>query len=249
MVDDNADVREYIRGHLERRYRVVEAADGVEGLASAERLIPDLVISDVMMPEMDGYELCRSLRANPETDFLPVILLTAKADTEHKVAGLTEGADDYVVKPFEMDELEARVANLIASRRRLRERFGGERLELHAKAAEVTSADTVYLDRVRSVIEQNLGDESFGVAQLAQAVGQDRSHLYRRIHTLLDETPSNLLRRLRLERASQLLAGQAGTVAEIAYAVGFNSVSYFCKCFREKHGVTPSGFRGSKREG
>jgi signal transduction histidine kinase/ligand-binding sensor domain-containing protein/DNA-binding response OmpR family regulator len=249
VVDDNADVREYIRGHLERRYRVVEAADGVEGLASAERLIPDLVISDVMMPEMDGYELCRSLRANPETDFLPVILLTAKADTEHKVAGLTEGADDYVVKPFEMDELEARVANLIASRRRLRERFGGEHLELHAKAAEVTSADTVYLDRVRSVIEQNLGDESFGVAQLAQAVGQDRSHLYRRIHTLLDETPSNLLRRLRLERASQLLAGQAGTVAEIAYAVGFNSVSYFCKCFREKHGVTPSGFRGSKREG
>ena len=117
------------------------------------------------------------------------------------------------------------------------------------RCTTVTSADTVYLDRVRSVIEQNLGDESFGVAQLAQAVGQDRSHLYRRIHTLLDETPSNLLRRLRLERASQLLAGHAGTVAEIAYAVGFNSVSYFCKCFREKHGVTPSGFRGSKREG
>lgn len=249
VVDDNADVREYIQGHLERRYRVVDAADGLEAGSMAESIIPDLVISDVMMPGMDGYGLCRLLKSNPETDFIPVILLTAKAATEHKVAGLQEGADDYVVKPFEMEELEARVANLIATRQRLRQRFGGGRLELHAQAQEVTSADTAYLERVRSVIEEHLGDEEFGVAQLAREVGQDRSHLYRRVRTLLDETPTDLIRRLRLERASQLLAGRAGSVAEIGYAVGFNSVSYFCKCFREGYGVTPSAYRGSPKQG
>jgi len=253
VVDDNADIREYVGAHLAQRYRVVEATDGVEGLAEARRLIPDLVISDVMMPGMDGYGLCRSLRASPDTDFLPVILLTAKADTEHKVEGLSEGADDYVVKPFEMEELEARVANLIASRRRLRERFGsnggepGESLQLHAAAREVTSADAAYLERLRTAIEERLSDESFGVAQLAEAMGQDRSHMYRRVRSLLDETPTDLIRRLRLERASQLLAGESGTVAEVGYAVGFNSVSYFCKCFRDAYGITPSAFRGSPR--
>ncbi len=245
VVDDNADVREYIRTHLERQYRVVDAADGLEAGAIAESLVPDLVISDVMMPGMDGYGLCRSLRSNPETDFIPVILLTAKAATEHKVSGLAEGADDYVVKPFEMEELEARVANLIASRQRLRKRFGGERLDLHTHAQGVTSADAAYLERVRLAIEEHLGDEEFGVAQLARQVGQDRSHMYRRIRTLLSETPTDLIRRLRLERASQLLAGRAGSVAEIGYAVGFNSVSYFCKCFRDAYGVTPSTYRGA----
>jgi signal transduction histidine kinase/DNA-binding response OmpR family regulator len=248
VVDDNADVRDYIRGHLARRYRVVEAGDGVEGLALAETLVPDLIISDVMMPGLDGYGLCRSLRGNPEIDFVPVILLTAKADTEHKVAGLTDGADDYVVKPFAMEELEARVANLLTSRRRLRERFAGQRLELHARDTTVTSADTAYLERVREAIESHLEDEHFGVAQLAEVVGQDRSHVYRRLRALLDETPTELIRRLRLERASQLLAAQAGTVAEVGYAVGFNSVSYFCKCFREAYGVTPSAFKAKPQD-
>lgn len=243
VVDDNADVRSYIRAHLESTYRIVEAAGGADGIALATTLIPDLVISDVMMPGTDGHALCRALRGNSETDFIPVILLTARASTEHKVAGLAEGADDYVVKPFEMPELEARVANLIESRRRLRERFAGKPLQLKASIGDMPSADQKYLERVRSIIEENLSDETFGVTELADRIGQDRSHFYRRIRTLLDETPSDLIRRLRLERAAQLLAGQAGSVAEVAYAVGFKGVSYFCKCFRDAYGLTPSAYR------
>ncbi len=243
VVDDDADVRAYIRAHLESSYRVAEAADGAEGIALARTLLPDLVISDVMMPGTDGYAVCRALRSSPETDFVPVILLTAKASTDSKVAGLEEGADDYVVKPFEMRELEARVANLIASRRRLRKRLVGEPLELHARVVDVTSADAKYLERVRSIIEEHLSDEVFGVTELADRLAQDRTHLYRRVRSLLDETPTDLIRRLRLERAAQLLAGQAGSVAEVAYAVGFKGVSYFCKCFRDAYGVTPSAYR------
>ncbi len=243
VVDDNSDVRAYIRSHLETSYRIAEAADGKQGISLARQLLPDLVISDVMMPGTDGYQLCRELRASPETDFIPVVLLTAKAETEHKVAGLEKGADDYVVKPFEMPELEARVANLIASRRRLRDRFSGRRIELHAGNLDVSSADATYLERIRSIIEEHLSDEMFGVTELSDLANQDRSHLYRRIRSLLDETPTDLIRRLRLERAAQLLAGQAGSVAEIAYAVGFKGVSYFCKCFRDAYGVTPSAYR------
>jgi signal transduction histidine kinase/DNA-binding response OmpR family regulator len=245
VVDDHADVRAYIRGHLESTYRVAEAANGVEGVALARTLLPDLVISDVMMPDTDGYALCRALRSSPETDFIPVILLTAKASTESKIAGLEEGADDYVVKPFHVEELEARVANLIDSRRRLRERFAGKRIELHARDVTVTSSDVSYLEGVRRVIEAHLSDETFTVTQLADRVGQDRSHFYRRIKSLLGETPTDLIRRLRLERAAALLGGQAGTVAEVAYAVGFKGVSYFCKCFRDAYGVTPSTYRSN----
>ncbi len=243
VVDDNAEVRAYIRTHLESTYRVAEATDGADGIVLARALLPDLVISDVMMAGTDGYAVCRALRGSPETDFIPVILLTAKASTESKVAGLEEGADDYVVKPFEMRELEARVASLIASRRRLRERFTEGRLELRARVVDVTSADASYLERVRATIEEHLSDESFGVTELADSVGQDRTHLYRRIRALLDETPSDLIRRLRLEHAARLLDGQAGSVAEVAYAVGFKGVSYFCKCFRDAYGVTPSAYR------
>jgi DNA-binding response OmpR family regulator len=245
VVEDNSDVRAYIRGHLEAYYRIAEAVDGKQGVSLARQLLPDLVISDVMMPGTDGYQLCRELRASPETDFIPVILLTAKAETEHKVVGLEKGADDYVVKPFEMPELEARVANLIASRRRLRDRFAGRRLELHAERVDISSADARYLERIRSIIEEHLSDETFGVTELSDQVSQDRSHLYRRVRSLLGETPTDLIRRLRLERAAQLLAGQAGSVAEIAYAVGFKGVSYFCKCFKDAYGVTPSAYRRS----
>ncbi len=241
IIDDSADVRAYIRERLEQSYRVIEADNGSEGLDLAVALLPDLIISDVVMPGMDGHELCRALRARRETDFLPVILLTGKAATEDRVAGLDTGADDYIVKPFEMRELEARVANLIASRRRLQERFAGK-VEIHARPVEVTSEDEAYIERVRSIIEANLADASFGVAGLANRLGQDRSHTYRRIRALIGETPTDLIRRLRLERATQLLEGRAGTIAEIAYAVGFNSVSYFSRSFRELHGVPPSSW-------
>ncbi len=243
VVDDNADIRAYVRSHLERRYRVREAADGRQGLALARSLIPDLVISDVMMPDMDGKTLCRALRSSPDTDFVPVILLTARAATEDRVAGLDEGADDYIVKPFDEKVLMARVANLIASRKLLRERFAAGRIELRAASENLTAADAAYLETVRQTIETNLSDGDFGVAELARAVAQDRSHLYRRLRELVGESPRELIRRVRLERAAHLLEGEACSIAEVAYSTGFNSVSYFCKCFKEAYELTPSAYR------
>jgi AraC-like DNA-binding protein len=205
------------------------------------------VISDVMMPGTDGNELCRVLKSSPETDFIPVILLTARSATADRVVGLVGGADDYLGKPFAMRELEARVENLIASRRRLRERFANPRIALRPAPAEpaLSPRDHTFVERLRTAVEANLSDPEFGVAELAKAVFLDRSHLSRRSRELLGEAPSELIRRLRLEQGARLLAEGAGSVSEVAYGVGFNSVSHFCRCFREAHGLSPSEYRAA----
>ena len=219
VVDDSADLRAYIREHFEPRYRVVESADGADGIERARALIPDLVISDVMMPGVSGDELCRTLRASADTDFIPIILLTARASSDDRIEGLLGGADDYLGKPFEMRELEARVDNLIATRRRLRERFGVERAEVRDSAHEshMPAGDRAFVERLRETIASHVGEPDFGVAELADALYLDRSHLFRRTRELLGETPSDLIRRVRLERAATLLSESAGTVAEVAY--------------------------------
>jgi signal transduction histidine kinase/ligand-binding sensor domain-containing protein/CheY-like chemotaxis protein len=247
VVDDSADMRAYIRARFEPRYKVIEGADGNEGLARARESLPDLVISDVVMPGMGGHELFEALRGNPETDFIPVILLTAQAESEQRIGGLDRGADDYIVKPFDMRELEARVDNLIASRRRLRERFSGSGVRLISSGSNArTPADRNFLDKLKAALEAGLADPDFGVAELANAVFQDRTNLFRRTRALLNETPSDILRRVRLERASKLLIEGDDGIADIAYGVGFNSVSAFCRAFREAYRQTPSGFRESK---
>jgi CheY-like chemotaxis protein/AraC-like DNA-binding protein len=243
VVDDNAEVRAYVRQHLAPRYRVLEAVSGEEGLELARRFLPDLVLSDVMMPGMDGYALCRALRADRDTDFIPVILLTARADAEDRLTGLAEHADDYLTKPFDVRELLARIGNIIAMRRRLRERFAGPSLTIHPAPAGVSAADRVFLDQIRAVIEANIGDEGFSVERLAGEVAQSRGNLHRKLRDLIGESPSDLIRRMRLERAAELLEAGAGSVGEIAYAVGFKSVAHFSNAFHEQTGVRPSAWR------
>lgn len=240
IVEDNAEMRGYIRKHLSSDYRLIEATNGREGLDRARTDLPDLVLSDVMMPEMDGVELCRALKETPETDFIPVILLTARAEIRDRISGLEEGADDYLTKPFDIDELRVRISNLIQSRQRLRERLSGPSLSIQAEAVSATSMDREFLDAVRATIESRLSDEEFTVDQLADAVGMSRVHLYRRLQDLLGESPSALVRSVRLERAAQLLAQRTGSVSEIAYSVGFKSVSHFSRVFREHYGHAPS---------
>jgi signal transduction histidine kinase/ligand-binding sensor domain-containing protein/DNA-binding response OmpR family regulator len=251
VVDDSAEIRAYVRRHLAPEYRVVEAADGAEGLAKARTLLPDLVLSDVMMPGMDGFALCRALKADPETDFIPVVLLTARAEAEDRLEGLGVHADDYLTKPFDVRELWARVDNLIASRRRLRERFAsgaavtawpGPDGGLHAAPVEVDSAETVFLEQVRCAVEAHLGDEDFTVERLAKAVGVSRGHLHRQLKALAGRTPTEAIRAMRLERGAQLLAARAGTVSEVAYAVGFKSVSHFSNSFEKDFGCRPSAY-------
>lgn len=248
IVEDNEELRAFLRRHLSGPYRVLEARDGREGLETARARLPDLVISDVMMPEMDGYELCRALRADVETDFIPVILLTARAAPEDRLMGLQEEADAYLTKPFSVEELLTRVRNLIAVRQRLEDRFGrisaseGERIVLHPSAVDVTSKDALFLEEVRSVVEAHLADEDFTVELLAHKVAHSRSHLHRRLKELVGETPSDLIRRMRLERAAALLEAGAGTVSRIAYVVGFKSVSHFSNRFHDQFGVRPSRY-------
>jgi signal transduction histidine kinase/ligand-binding sensor domain-containing protein/DNA-binding response OmpR family regulator len=250
IVEDNDEVRAYVRQHLVPAYRVLEAVDGTAGLEMTRRLLPDLVLSDVMMPGLDGYALCRAIKTDPETDFIPVILLTARAEPADRLAGLREQADDYLTKPFEVGELLTRIENLIAIRRRLRERFEGigpaPVPTLHPRPAVVEPADEQFLDRVRAAIEANLGEESFNVELLAREVAHSRGHLHRRLRHLLGGTPSDLIRRMRLERAAHLLESQAGSVAEVAYSVGFKSVAHFSNAFKERYGMRPTGWRSGK---
>lgn len=256
VVDDSADLRAYIRDHFEDRFRVLEAADGAAGAALAREHLPDVIVSDVMMPGTDGHALVRELRTSPETDFLAIILLTAMASDDARINGLEGGADDYLVKPFEMRELEVRIRNTIASRRRLRARFAGDPrgdvAELSSFPAQVpgnlgrrlSSEDSAYLERVQAMVRSRLRDPEFGVAELADAMFQDRTHLFRRVRQVSGMSPSELLRTMRLAEAARLLADGQGSVADVTYAVGYNSVSYFTRAFQAQYGVTPASYRG-----
>jgi signal transduction histidine kinase/DNA-binding response OmpR family regulator len=246
IADDNEEVRRYVRSHLERRYRVLEASDGREALALTRRALPDLVVSDVMMPAMDGMELCHAIKNDPELDFLPVILLTARASTDSRVEGLGVGADDYLTKPFNVRELDARIRNLIESRRRLKLRFsgGGARaFTIAPETVKLESADRAFLDQVRDAVGAHLGEEELDADMLAKAVGASRATLYRRLGTLLGQSPMGLIRRARLEQAAALLARGEGSIGEIAYAVGFRSVAHFSAIFKEQYGSTPTAYR------
>ena len=241
VVDDHPDVRGYIRKHLEPDYHVIEARDGREGSDAALEIIPDLVISDVMMPRLDGFQFCEALKTNAKTSHIPVILLTAKAGEENKLAGLETGADDYLIKPFSAKELHARVRNLIELRRKLRERFRREGL-LQLREIVVTSVEETFLQKLMQVAEQHLADEDFDLDVLRRELNMGQKQLYRKIKALTGQTPTDFIRTLRLRRAKQLLEQHARTISEIAFQVGFNNLSYFSKCFREEFGQLPSEF-------
>ena len=254
IVDDSADLRTYVRDHFASTFRVIEGGDGADGIMLAQRHLPDVIVSDVMMPVTDGHALLRALRASPETDFVPVILLTAQAEGEQRIAGLEGGADDYIVKPFEMRELEVRVRNIIESRRRLRARLTNPDREGQtpplpppdappAATERFSPADQAFVDKVSAIIERRMADSDFDVMELSREAGVERSRLFRRTRELFGEAPSDLIRRVRVTTAARLLDTRSGTVADVAYAVGFNSVAYFRRCFQDAYGITPAAYR------
>ncbi len=243
IIEDNSDVRDYIKSYLVPMYTVLEAADGAEGVERAKEAIPDLIISDVMMPKMDGYEVCSRLKQDEKTSHVPIILLTAKAAKEDKIGGLETGADDYLIKPFDSAELLVRVKNLIESRRKLREKFGKELVTLKPGEVAVTSVDQAFLKKVMDAIEKKIGDEQFGVSELADAIGLSSKQLQRKLKGLANTSANDFIRSFRLHRAKELLQKDSSTIAEIAYSVGFGSPAYFTKCFQEQFGATPSETR------
>ncbi|WP_299532759.1 response regulator [Ulvibacterium sp.] len=241
IIEDNADVRMYIRKQLQDTYEIEEANNGVDGFDLAQKKIPDIIISDVMMPGMSGTTLCEKLKQDEKTSHIPVILLTALASQASKLKGIETGADDYIVKPFDKKELRARVKNLIDQRQLLREKYTRQ-LRLEPKALAVTSTDERFLKKVMHTLEQRLDDSSFGVEDLAREVGMGRTQLFRKMRALTDQTVQDFVRDYRLKRAAQLLRDKAGNVSEVAYQVGFNNLSYFTKRFKELFGKTPSQY-------
>ena len=241
IVEDHAEVRAFLRDHLQPHYRVIEAKDGAEGLAQAVAELPDLVLSDVMMGPVNGYELCKALKTNEKTCHIPVVLLTARAGREDKLLGLDIGADCYLIKPFDPSELLVQVRNLIDQRRMLRERFSSS-VVLKPSEMAVMPMDEAFLTRVLSVVEHHLSDPEFDVERLGREVGLSRSQLHRKIRALTNQPPTLLIRSIRLQRAAELLRQEAGSVAEVAYLVGFSSQGYFAKCFREQFGCAPRDY-------
>ena len=244
VIDDNEDIRSYVHTLLHTDYTVIEAADGSEGIRKAMKYVPDLIISDVMMPGIDGIECCRRLKSELQTCHIPVILLTACSLDEQRIQGYDGGADSYISKPFSSQLLMARVRNLIDSHRRLKQFFGdGQTL---AKE-DVCDMDKDFVERFKSLIEEKMGDSGLNVEDLGKEMGLSRVQLYRKIKSLTNYSPNELLRIARLKKAASLLASSDMTVAEIGYEVGFGSPSYFTKCYKEQFGESPTDFL--KRKG
>jgi DNA-binding response OmpR family regulator/two-component sensor histidine kinase len=241
VVEDNRDVREYIRDALTEHYHVEEAVNGEQGLRKAEKCIPDLIVSDIMMPKMDGYEMTRKIRQDEKTSHIPIILLTAKSDKDSKLEGLGLGADDYLVKPFDTDELLARIKNLIETRRMLQEKFGnGTAVLQRPEKAKISFLDQQFLDRVMMVIDEHLSEEQFSIEVFGKDVGMSRSQIHRKLKALTGKSTSLYLRTVRLAKAKQMIEDGKATISEIAYQVGFSSPAYFSRCFKEEFGHAPS---------
>ena len=239
LVEDNEDIRNYLKTILGPYYQILEASNGKEGCKLAQEHIPELIISDVMMPEMDGFTFAESIKTDEKTSHIPMIILTAKASKDDKLHGLKLGVDDFLTKPFDEDELLARVKNLIDQRQRLSQKLEKAIIRLSPDEIEVESADKQFLKRVIDVIETYMADEHFSIVDLGRETGLSRSQLHRKLKGLTNQSPSIFLRTIRLKRARQLLYEKAGTAAEISYRVGFSSPAYFTKCYKEQFGVTP----------
>jgi signal transduction histidine kinase/AraC-like DNA-binding protein len=245
IAEDNIEMREFIAKTLSSNYRIIEASNGEEAFEKALATVPDLVVSDLMMPIMDGNELCKKLKTNEATSHIPVILLTAKASLDSKLEGLQTGADDYLTKPFDTLELTTRIHNLIEQRKKLRERYRQE-ITLQPKNLEITPIDVVFLNKILAIIETNCADADFGVEELTKEIGMSRMQFHRKIKALTDQSAGDFLRQFRLERAKQLLRVPGTHVSDVAYQVGFNNLSHFTKAFKDFTGSTPSDFITSK---
>ena len=241
LVEDNEDLRGYIGKGLMEYFHIIEAVDGEQGITMAIEHVPDAIVSDLMMPKRDGLDLCATLKEDPRTDHIPIVLLTARADVESRLQGLHTGADDYLTKPFNSEELLVRLKNLERQRRLLRERYG-RMVVLQPQEIDITSRDEVFLQRVMEVVERSMDDPDLSPEVLANAVGMSRSQLHRKLGALTGQTTMSFVQCQRLKRAAALLSEDGGSVSEIAYQVGFGDPSYFARCFKKQYGVSPSQF-------
>jgi DNA-binding response OmpR family regulator len=246
IIEDDAEMRSYLGQRLGESFRIMEAPDAAAGMALAAEHLPDLILSDVMMEGIDGLELCRRLKNDPAYAHIPVVLLTARQEESAQLEGLESGADDYIVKPFNMEALRARLRNLLETRRRLRAQFSREWRSDPADQAD-NPVDAEFLKRAVSLIEANLSDPEFGVEKLSREIGLSRSQLFRKMKSLTSETPFDFIQTLRMRKAVQLLEKTDRSVTEIAYDVGFKYPSHFSQLFHSRLGKSPKEFRRSSK--
>jgi DNA-binding response OmpR family regulator len=241
VIEDHVDLRRFIISSLQGQYDFIEAGDGKSGFDMAVEEIPELIITDVMMPGMDGITMTAKLKGDIRTSHIPILILTAKATDESKITGLTSGANDYLTKPFNKAELIIKVRNAISAQVKMREKIRLDLLQQSPKI-EAVSDHEQFLQRVKETIQDRLADEDLDVESLAQAVGWSRSQFYRKIKATTGLGVNELIRNFRLQRGAQLLEQRWGSVSQIAYEIGFSSSSYFSKCFKDHFGVHPSEY-------
>ena len=239
VIEDNFELRRFIGNILTNNYQFIEAANGEEGLTLGLERIPDLVITDLMMPLMNGYQVCSSLKSNEKTSHIPVVMLTAKADTDSRIAGLETRADAYLSKPFDQRELLATIDNLIAMRCQLQDKYKKSNI-WHTDNSDIPSMEQVFLEKIKRSVEAHLDDEQYSVDQLSDELGMSRVQLHRKLKGLSNQSPGELIRVFRLQRAFELLKQKAGTVSEVAYMVGFSNPNSFSTSFSKHFGFAPS---------
>jgi len=244
LIEDNRDVLHYLASCLEGQYRLEKAANGQEGIEQAIDLVPDIIISDVMMPKKDGFEVVHTLKNDERTSHIPIILLTAKADVASRIEGLGHGADAYLAKPFDQEELEVRLQKLIELRQKLQARYSSFSPD-SGVSTEAETKEDAFLRKVKEAVEEHLEKEDFGIAQLCRIVGVSRTQLHRKLKALTGKSTSLVIRSIRLQKAKQLLQSSDLNVSEIGYAVGFSNRSYFTQAFTEEFGESPSHYRES----
>ena len=241
IVEDNNDVRAYIHEQLQEFYNIKEAVNGEAGMILAKEIVPDLIVTDLMMPKVDGFQLCKELRQEEKTSHIPIVMLTAKTGFDDKIEGLEIGVDDYITKPFSAKELKARIKNLINQRKLLRARFKTSTV-IKPSEVSVLSIDQVFLDKIIKTIEANFENQQFTPDSLADEVNMSVSQLNRKLNALIDQPAGQLMRSLRLQRAADLLKQNAGTISEICYQLDFNDPAYFSRAFKKQFGCSPTEF-------
>lgn len=246
LVEDNVDFRTYLKESLKNNYQVIEAANGQEGWKTAVANFPDLIVSDIMMPQLNGLDLCRKLKSDQRTSHIPVILLTARTGEEQKIEGFETGADEYIGKPFNFEILESRIRNLIAQRKTIQKNLSINSA-LKATELNITPLDEQFIRKVVKQVEENVANADYSVEDLCRDMGISRAHFYKKIMALTGKSPLEFIRHVRLQQAAQLLEKSQLTVAEVAYRVGFNNPKYFAKYFREVYHVLPSAYAAGKR--
>ena len=242
IVDDNADIRSYLRSLLSASYYVIDASDGRNGLRLARETVPDLIVSDVMMPIMNGLEFCSKIKADDVTCHIPVILLTARSAESQRIEGYEHGADGYITKPFNADLLLTRIESMLANRRKIKLAQADGKAEA-PDTADANSADNLFISRFREAAMQHLGDADLKMDDLGSELRLSRVQLYRKVKALTGKSPTDIIREMRLNRGHYLLCHTDRPISEIAYEVGFAVPSYFTTCFKKQYGINPTELR------